>query len=87
MKKLILSMVLLLGLTVMASENNQKQCQQIKDGVAQSGCCSWHGGVCGCSLGRAQCCDGSLSPSCGCLKDEDIKEPVIKNTPETIPQA
>ena len=32
----------------------------------RSGCCSWHGGVCGCSGGRALCCDGTLSPSCGC---------------------
>ena len=32
----------------------------------QRGCCSWHGGVCGCSGGRAKCCDGTLSPSCGC---------------------
>lgn len=30
------------------------------------GCCSWHGGVCGCSVGRAVCCDGTVSPSCGC---------------------
>lgn len=30
------------------------------------GCCSHHGGVCGCSHGRAVCCDGSYSPSCGC---------------------
>lgn len=30
------------------------------------GCCSHHGGVCGCSQGRAVCCDGSYSPSCGC---------------------
>jgi hypothetical protein len=30
------------------------------------GCCSWHGGVCGCSGARAKCCDGTLSPSCGC---------------------
>jgi hypothetical protein len=31
------------------------------------GCCSWHGGECGCSPeGRDVCCDGSLSPSCGC---------------------
>ena len=34
--------------------------------VQRSGCCSHHGGVCGCSAGRALCCDGSLSPSCGC---------------------
>jgi len=32
----------------------------------QSGCCSWHGGVCGCSNGRTKCCDGELSPSCKC---------------------
>jgi hypothetical protein len=30
------------------------------------GCCSRHGGVCGCRGGRALCCDNSLSPSCGC---------------------
>ncbi|MCE7964734.1 hypothetical protein FBQ96_02430 [Nitrospirales bacterium NOB] len=30
------------------------------------GCCSHHGGVCGCEKGRALCCDGRLSPSCGC---------------------
>lgn len=34
--------------------------------LAKSGCCSWHGGVCGCDNGRAVCCDGQLSPSCGC---------------------
>jgi len=36
------------------------------DEPERSGCRSHHGGVCGCSAGRAQCCDGSLSPSCGC---------------------
>jgi hypothetical protein len=30
------------------------------------GCCSHHQGVCGCSSKRAACCDGTLSPSCGC---------------------
>lgn len=30
------------------------------------GCCGGNGGVCGCSSGKAQCCDGSLSPRCGC---------------------
>lgn len=34
--------------------------------LAKAGCCSWHGGVCGCSSGRALCCDGTLSPTCGC---------------------
>ncbi len=32
----------------------------------RSGCCSHHNGVCGCSLGRQICCDGSQSPSCTC---------------------
>ena len=36
------------------------------DKMQQRGCCSWHGGVCGCSGGKARCCDGTLSPSCGC---------------------
>jgi len=36
------------------------------DELARSGCCSWHGGVCGCSGNRAACCDGTLSPTCGC---------------------
>lgn len=35
-------------------------------GPQQQGCCSYHGGVCGCSLGRTQCCDGTQSPSCQC---------------------
>jgi hypothetical protein len=30
------------------------------------GCCSRHGGVCGCSAGRVACCDDALSPSCDC---------------------
>jgi hypothetical protein len=35
---------------------------------ATSGCCSHHGGVCGCntSTGSQSCCDGTDSPSCGC---------------------
>jgi hypothetical protein len=30
------------------------------------GCCSWHGGECGCQNGRDVCCDGTLSPTCTC---------------------
>ena len=33
---------------------------------AKRGCCSHHGGVCGCSGGRNLCCDGTISPSCTC---------------------
>lgn len=37
------------------------------DDANRRGCCSHHGGVCGCSSsGRAVCCDNTLSPSCGC---------------------
>ncbi|MHA1541228.1 MAG: hypothetical protein ACTSXL_05550 [Alphaproteobacteria bacterium] len=40
--------------------------KKLKNADQRSGCCSWHKGVCGCSGGRAYCCDGTLSPSCGC---------------------
>lgn len=40
--------------------------------TAGRGCCSHHSGVCGCSNGRARCCDGTLSPSCGCMNDTPI---------------
>lgn len=58
-----------------SQESQQSKCDNNKDGLAEmdikkqlerSGCCSWHGGVCGCSSGRVVCCDGKLSPSCGC---------------------
>ena len=38
-----------------------------KDKAERQGCCSWHGGQCGCdSSGRVICCDGTLSPTCYC---------------------
>lgn len=42
--------------------------------LAKRGCCSWHGGVCGCRAGRTVCCDGSLSPSCTC-RDGEVEKP------------
>lgn len=34
---------------------------------AQRGCCSRHGGVCGCSkYGKTICCDNTASPTCTC---------------------
>lgn len=47
------------------STDENQQCQK-NIFYARSGCCSWHNGVCGCQFGRAVCCDGTLSPSCGC---------------------
>jgi hypothetical protein len=34
--------------------------------AAQSGCCHFAGGICGCKGGRAQCCKGDLASSCPC---------------------
>ncbi len=54
--------------TKMYSDINFTKKLQNKDTnvLARRGCCSWHKGVCGCSGGRIICCDGTLSPSCGC---------------------
>lgn len=39
----------------------------IEGDAERRGCCSHHNGVCGCSTnGKAMCCDGAESPSCGC---------------------
>jgi hypothetical protein len=32
------------------------------------GCCSHHGGECGCQDGRDVCCDNTFSPTCTCHK-------------------
>ncbi len=58
----------------------------IKPIQAKSGCCSHHGGVCGCdtNIGSQVCCDGSYSPTCGCTI---VKKPtptpikVVKTNP------
>ncbi len=62
------------------AKNNQAEqpqaCQKLKengaspDTLAGQGCCSHHGGQCGCSGGSVVCCDGSYSPSCGCNKED-----------------
>lgn len=56
------------SLKIDVSSFGSPQCAKTpNEQVAGRGCCSHHGGVCGCSSdGRAQCCDGGLSPSCGC---------------------
>jgi hypothetical protein len=46
--------------------NGQAICEADRSNPQGQGCCSWHGGECGCSDGRDVCCDGSLSPSCTC---------------------
>jgi hypothetical protein len=77
MKHLFLAVILLFSLASIAEES---VCEQLfsqnisKEELAQRGCCSHHGGVCGCSGGRAACCDGSLSPSCGCHSDDALQK-------------
>jgi hypothetical protein len=45
---------------------DQEASEATEGDQAGQGCCSWHGGQCGCSSGRVVCCDGQYSPSCGC---------------------
>lgn len=40
--------------------------------VARRGCCSHNKGVCGCVDGRIKCCDGTLSPTCTCLREDTV---------------
>ncbi len=46
-----------------------EQCTQ-EQLMVKRGCCSKHKGVCGCRNGRVLCCDGTLSPTCTCLRDD-----------------
>lgn len=52
------------------ARNHFRQYTQISDNNRR-GCCSRHGGVCGCSGGHSKCCDGTLSPTCQCFMDEN----------------
>lgn len=50
------------------SENLNAASAMCKIEENRSGCCSRHGGVCGCNKKAhlLKCCDGTLSASCGC---------------------
>lgn len=88
MRNLILAILMMLSFSAFAEEASCKQFQSsgntTSEQLAQRGCCSWHGGVCGCSAGVVQCCDGSGSPSCRCHAN-DLIEPksVEADTPKT----
>lgn len=68
MKKLILILIFSI-FNFVASAAEIKDFNS-KDILAQRGCCSHHGGVCGCGGYKLQCCDGTLSPSCKCFQDD-----------------
>jgi hypothetical protein len=50
---------------------------------AGQGCCSWHGGQCGCSGSRVECCDGTLSPSCKCAVG-DPTQPIAPKAADDV---
>ncbi len=57
---LVLAGVVILGRAQAAAPADAPQIDE------KRGCCSHHGGVCGCVDGRQKCCDGNFSPSCTC---------------------
>jgi hypothetical protein len=67
---LVISIVFSSSISLFQIENNKDIVEFSKSEnifeVQKRGCCSWHGGVAGCSGGRVVCSDGSLSPSCTC---------------------
>ena len=68
MKKFLLLTILAVALIISiisSNKSNQAIGQCSYQNAERSGCCSHHGGVCGCVKGHAKCCDGSSS-TCGC---------------------
>ena len=88
MKKLMIAVLMMFSFSAFAEEVTcqppQSDTSITSERIAQRGCCSWHGGVCGCSAGVVQCCDGSGSPSCRCHA-ADLIEPksVESDTPKS----
>lgn len=76
MKKIILGLVLLTGLSVNATETLNGRCTINQTLASHQGSCSHHQGVCGCGGYRLRCCDGTLSPSCPCAKEDSEKKTV-----------
>lgn len=71
MKKFLIIGMIVLGFGMFASSTVQSSRAIGKctaEQVQKGGCCSRHGGVCGCNTDKhlMKCCDGTLSKSCGC---------------------
>jgi hypothetical protein len=89
MKKILLclAVVLFMGTPAFADEADQEICtpqSQTADDMgtllfAQRGCCSGRGGISGCIAGRVVCGDGTLSPTCRCLKSDEKIEMKLAN--------
>lgn len=67
-EKLLAASVTCVTIFNQACAPNSRVASSKTDLQENQGCCSHHGGVCGCSGDgiRAMCCDGATSPSCGC---------------------
>jgi len=65
MKRVLVVLVVAMGVGYGAGALTVGE-RQTGEPPGHSGCCSHHGGVCGCTGNSAKCCDGTLSPSCDC---------------------
>ena len=69
MKKyfIVLGVLSILGFGCFAGAKHYQANKIQEKCLAGQGCCSWHGGQCGCTpYGEVRCCDGTTSPSCRC---------------------
>ena len=71
MKKVLIIGLLLLvtgAITFATIKGNRAFGRCTTEQSQKAGCCSRHGGVCGCNKDahKLKCCDGTLSKSCGC---------------------
>ena len=70
MRRNILFSILLLSFSLVPIINKATKTEASATCVIENraGCCSHHGGVCGCNHKRhkQKCCDGTFSPSCRC---------------------
>ena len=71
MKRFIVLGLMILGLSMVAFgvvQSNRAIGKCTTEQSQKAGCCSRHGGVCGCNKDahKLKCCDGTLSKSCGC---------------------
>jgi hypothetical protein len=83
-KRTMLALVTL-GLGVAAWSGSSRPGDVGQCGVATAatsgGCCHYNRGVCSCEGGRAGCCDGKVSASCGCTDGPRMRGPVETRTP------
>lgn len=66
MKKLFVILTTTIAISIISLTSPPALAKPIYDADNQRGCCSYHGGVCGCIGTREKCCDGTLSPTCTC---------------------